>query len=44
MGSGGGWEHSCSSSLHFKDSVSRISGKKGNFSINICKVNGTLFC
>ena len=32
-GSGGGWEYSCSGSLHFKASVSNSSGRKGNLSV-----------
>ena len=41
-GNGGGWEYSCIGSLHFSDSVSKFSGKKGNLSFIICIVNGIL--
>ena len=44
MGSGRGWEYSGSGSLHFNDSISRFSGKKGNCSDIDCIVSGTLLC
>ena len=44
LGTGGGWEYSCIGSLHFNDSVSNVFGKKGNFSVIICMVSGTLLC
>ena len=40
----GGWEYSCSGSLHFKASISNSSGKKGNFSVIICIFRGMLLC
>ena len=43
-GSGRGWEYSCSGSLHFIDSVSSFSGRKGNLSVISCMVSGTLLC
>jgi hypothetical protein len=35
FGSGGGCEYSCNCSLHFRDSVSRFVGGKGNLSVSI---------
>ena len=43
LGSGGGWEYSCRGSLHFRDSLSSVSGKKGNLLVSVCMVIGALF-
>ena len=43
-GSGGGWEYSCSGSLHFKAFVSNSFGKKGNLSVINCIFKGALLC
>ena len=44
LGSGGGWEYSCSISLHFNDSSSIFFGRKGNLSNIVCMVSGMLLC
>ena len=43
-GSDAGWEYSCNGSLHFSVSKSSFSGKKGNLSVIICMVSGTVLC
>ena len=40
LGNGGGWEYSCSGSLHFNDYVSSFSCKKRNLSVISCMVSG----
>ena len=44
LGSGGGWEYSCSGSLHFNASISNFSGRNGNLFVIACIFGGSLFC